>query len=95
MVKKPDIPTISEALERFLTAARAQRLSGETLWNYENLLNRRFLARCESKGHRYLKQLGVEETSCRRLAGRHETRSGLMAESSYVGEPESTARHDV
>ena len=61
MVKKPDIPTISEALERFLPDAKAQRLSGETLRKYENLLNKRFLPWCESKGYRYLKQLGVEE----------------------------------
>ena len=61
MVKKPDIPTISEALERFLADAKAQRLSGETLRKYENLLNKRFLPWCESKGYRYLKQLGVEE----------------------------------
>lgn len=61
MVKKPDIPTISEALERFLADAKAQRLSGETLRKYDNLLNKRFLPWCESKGYRYLKQLGVEE----------------------------------
>ena len=60
-VKKPDIPTISEAFERFLADAKAQRLSGETLRKYENLLNKRFLPWCESKGYRYLKQLGVEE----------------------------------
>jgi integrase/recombinase XerD len=61
VVKKPDIPTISEALERFLADAKAQRLSGETLRKYENLLNKRLLPWCESKGYRYLKQLGVEE----------------------------------
>ena len=60
-VKKPDIPTISEALERFLADAKAQRLSGETIRKYENLLNKRFLPWCESKRYRYLKQLGVEE----------------------------------
>jgi site-specific recombinase XerD len=36
-------------------------LSGETVRKYENLLNKRFLSWCESKGYRYLKQLGVEE----------------------------------
>ncbi len=61
VVKKPDIPTISEALERFLADAKAQQLSGETIRKYENLLNRRFQPWCESKGYKYLKQLGVEE----------------------------------
>ena len=60
-VKKPDIPTISEALERFLADAKAQRLSGETIRKDQNLLNKRFLPWCESKRYRYLKQLGVEE----------------------------------
>lgn len=61
VVKKPDIPTIAEAVERFLADVKAQQLSGETIRKYENLLNRRFLPWCESKGLRYLKQLGVEE----------------------------------
>ena len=52
VVRKLDIPTISEALERFLADAKAQRLSGETLRKYENLLNKRFLRWCESKGYR-------------------------------------------
>jgi integrase len=61
VVKKPDIPTIAEAVEKFLADLRAQHLSGETIRKYNNLLNRRFLAWCDSKGFRYLKQLGVEE----------------------------------
>lgn len=61
VVKKPDLPTISEAVDLFLADARAQQLSGETIRKYENLLKRRFLPWCESKGYRYLKQLGVEQ----------------------------------
>ena len=61
VVKKSDIPTIAEALDTYLADARAQQLSGETIRKYENLLLRRFLPWCESKGFRYLKQLGVEE----------------------------------
>jgi site-specific recombinase XerD len=41
--------------------AKAQKLSAETIRKCENLLNRRFLPWCESKGYRRLKQLGVEE----------------------------------
>jgi integrase/recombinase XerD len=61
VVKKPDIPTICEAVDRFLQDAKAQQLSGETIRKYENLLNRRLLPWCESKGFQYLKQLSVEE----------------------------------
>jgi hypothetical protein len=60
-VKKPEIPTIAEAVEKFLADAKAQKLSAETIRKYESLLNRRFLPWCESKGFRLLKQLGVEE----------------------------------
>jgi integrase/recombinase XerD len=60
-VKKPEVPTIVEAVEKFIADAKAQKLSPETIRKYENLLNRRFLSWCESKGLRHLKQLGVEE----------------------------------
>lgn len=61
VVKKPNIPTIAEAVEKFLADLRAQQLSGETVRKYENLLNRRFVPWADSKGYRYLKQLGVEQ----------------------------------
>jgi integrase/recombinase XerD len=61
VVKKPDVPTITEAVGLFLQDLRAQHLSAETIRKYENLLNRRLLKWCESKGYRYLKQLGVEQ----------------------------------
>jgi hypothetical protein len=61
VVKRPEVPTIAEAVERFLVDTKAQKLSGETVRKYENLLNRRFLPWCEEKGLRYFKQIGVEE----------------------------------
>ena len=61
VVKKPDIPNIADAIARFLADARAQKLSGETIRKYENLLSRRLLPWCDQKGFRYLKQLRVEE----------------------------------
>jgi integrase len=61
VIKKADVPSIAEAVEKFFTDLKAQQLSGETIRKYENLLNKRFLPWCESKGYRYLKQLGVEE----------------------------------
>jgi integrase len=60
-VKKPEVPTIAEAIEKFISDAKAQKLSAETIRKYENLLNRRLWPWCESKGFRRLKQLGVEE----------------------------------
>jgi integrase/recombinase XerD len=55
------VPTIVDAVEKFIADAKAQKLSGETIRKYENLLKRRFLPWCESKGVCQLKQLGVEE----------------------------------
>jgi site-specific recombinase XerD len=62
VVKRPAIPTIAEAVQKFLQDANAQNLSRETIRKYESLLNKRFLPWCQEKGYRYLKQLGVEET---------------------------------
>lgn len=61
VVKKPDIPTIAEAVDLFLQDARAQQLSPETIRKYQNLLSKRLVGWCEAKGYRYLKQLGVEQ----------------------------------
>src|SRR5690606_36386726 len=61
VVKKLDIPTIAEALERFSDDLGAQKLSPETIRKYDNLLRKRMLPWCEEKGFRYLKQLAVEE----------------------------------
>jgi integrase/recombinase XerD len=61
VVKRPELPTIAEAVERFFVDIKAQNLSGETIRKYENLLNQRFLPWCEEKGFRYFKQIGVEE----------------------------------
>ncbi len=61
VVRKPDVPNIADAVERFLADVRAQQLNAETVRKYENLLNRRFVPWCESQGRRYLKQLSVED----------------------------------
>ncbi len=57
VVKKPDIPTIAEAVDCFFTDLEAQKLSGETIRKYDNLLRKRMLPWCGAKGYRYLKQL--------------------------------------
>lgn len=61
VVKKPDVPNVAEAVDRFFIDLRAQQLSGETIRKYENLLRGRLLPWCGEKGVRYLKQVGVEE----------------------------------
>ena len=59
-VVKPEIPTVKEAVEKFLADARARHLSRETIRKYENLLEKRFLPWCENKGYRLLKQISVD-----------------------------------
>jgi integrase/recombinase XerD len=59
-VVRPDVPTIATAIEKFTADAKAQHLSPETIRKYDNLLNRRFLLWCETRGYRELKQLTVE-----------------------------------
>ncbi|HWB16825.1 MAG TPA: hypothetical protein VG538_10495 [Vicinamibacterales bacterium] len=61
VVKKPDIPTIVEAVDLFLNDACAQQLSTETVRKHENVLKHRLVPWCEAKGFRHLKQLRVEQ----------------------------------
>ncbi len=58
-VIKPEVPTVSEAVTRFLDDARARHLATETIRKYQNLIERRFVAWCASKGYRLLKQIDV------------------------------------
>lgn len=60
-VIKPEIPTIVEAVDKFIADAKARQLGWETLRKYENLLKRRFLAWCDGQGYHLLKQMGVEQ----------------------------------
>jgi integrase len=59
-VVKPETPTVAEAIVKFLDDAKARKLTPETIRKYENLLQRRFLDWCESKGYRLLKQVAVD-----------------------------------
>ena len=60
-VVKPEIPTIAEAVDKFLADAKARHIGWETARKYENLLQRRFLAWCDAKGYRLLRQVGVDQ----------------------------------
>lgn len=59
-VIREEIPSVTEAVEKFLADAKARHLSRETVRKYENLLTKRMLPWCEKKGHRLLKQLTVD-----------------------------------
>ena len=58
-VVKPDVPDLKGAVGEFLAYQKSRNLAGETIRKYENLLGRRFLTWCESKGYRQFKQMTV------------------------------------
>jgi integrase len=59
-VVKPEVPTVKEAVAKFIEDAKARKLTAETLRKFENLLQRRFLDWCEGEGYRLLKQINVD-----------------------------------
>ena len=59
-VVRPAIPTVLEAVAKFIIYQQSRDLSGETMRKYETLLNGRFLPWCESKGYRLFRQLTVD-----------------------------------
>lgn len=59
-IVKPDVPTISQAVDKFLADANARRLSHETTRKYENLLQKRFVPWCSRNGFGRLKELTVD-----------------------------------
>ena len=58
-VVKPEVPTVAESVAKFIEDANARHLAPETVRKYQNLLERRFLTWCESKGYRLMKQVDV------------------------------------
>ena len=59
-VVRPDIPTVAEAVEKFLAYQRARHLSVETIRKYQSLLLRRLLSWSRTRGRLQLKQLSLE-----------------------------------
>ena len=59
-VVKVEIPSVKDAVQKFLDDARARHLGWEAMRKYGNLLERRFLPWCETHGCRQLKQLDVD-----------------------------------
>ena len=60
-VVKPEVPTVDEAVEKFLhDLEHGQKRKAATLQKHRNLLEKRLLPWCEAKGYRLLKQLDVD-----------------------------------
>jgi len=58
---RPEVPTVAEAMRKFFEDAAARNLRAATLQKYRNVLDKRFLQWCESKGLRSLKHLTPDE----------------------------------
>jgi integrase len=59
-VVRADIPSISDAVEKFFADAAARQLQPATIKKQKNLLEKRLLPWCERKGFRHLQQLDVD-----------------------------------
>ena len=60
-VVKPEIPTVKEAVDKFLhDLEHGQKRKTATLQKHKNLLEKRLLPWCESRTYRLLKQLDVD-----------------------------------
>lgn len=59
-VVKPEVPSVKKAVVKFIEDAKARKLAGDTVRKLQNLLERRFVGWCDSKGYRLLKQIDVD-----------------------------------
>lgn len=59
-VLKPDLPTVTEAVEQFLTEAAVRNLAATTIKKRRELLEGKLLPFCAHRGHRQLRDLSVE-----------------------------------
>jgi integrase len=59
-VVRAEIPTVTEAVKKFIDYQKSRHLLPDTIRKYENLLVRRMLVWCERTGATRLKQLSVD-----------------------------------
>lgn len=59
-VLKPELPTVAEAVEQFLTEAAVRNLAATTIQKRRELLDGKLLPFCAHRGHRQLRDLTVE-----------------------------------
>ena len=60
-VVRAEIPTIKEAVEKFIADGEARNLNAESLKKMRDAVERLFLGFCTKSGYRLLKQIGVDE----------------------------------
>jgi site-specific recombinase XerD len=60
-VRKPDLPTVTEAVDQFLTGAAVRNLAATTIKKRRELLEGKLLPFCAHRGHRQLRDLTVEQ----------------------------------
>lgn len=59
-VLKPEVPTIDEAVKKFLEEAVARKLAGTTIKKRRELLEGKLLPYCKHRGYRQIRQLNVD-----------------------------------
>lgn len=59
-VLKPDVPTVEEAVGKFLAEAAARKLATTTIKKRSELLEGKLLPYCKHRGYRHLRQLTVD-----------------------------------
>jgi integrase/recombinase XerD len=60
-VVRAEIPTLKEAVQKFVADGEARNLNAESLKKMRDAVERLFLGFCTKQGYRLLKQLGVDE----------------------------------
>jgi site-specific recombinase XerD len=58
---KIEVPSIADAVAKFLDDAKARHLGWQTIKKYRHLLEKRLLPWCESKGFTFLKEIDVDQ----------------------------------
>ena len=58
---RAEVPSVAEAVQKFLDDAEARHLGWQTLRKYRHLLEKRLLAWCATKGFRHLGQIDVDQ----------------------------------
>jgi len=60
-VVRAEIPTVKEAVSKYLLDGKARNLNAESVKKMRDAVERLFLSFCTANGYRLLKQLGVDE----------------------------------
>lgn len=58
---RPEIPSIAEAIEKYISDAEGRGLNPESVKKVRDVIVRRFKSFCDDRGYRQLRQLGVDQ----------------------------------